>query len=300
MNEFYTDAAYFSRRCIALLHPKMEKNAVYDSVLYFAFCIERLFKGVLWDIEPRMVLENDKEENCFAVIHRHALLTSVAENIDKSLKGEKPNHNTITFKEAMLKAKNFSQVTHDNIGVLMKLSDYRGVLAHRVLSLFHENEARRFVLRYFQPIVGGLLQERRLDEQSFFGNDGSRIAEYASTIEQEDNFADKMEALLDTHRQIWAERKDNNVFIDKAARLTAITEKDKRHSEYSHHLTSCPACKNDAFARFEADWEVEGSSGEGWFTGVYAAGFSCEYCDLTLDEYEQFDYFKLNDLVGNE
>ena len=74
MNTFYQDAAYFSRRCVALLDPAMSQDAVYDCVLYFAFCMERLFKGVLWDIDPRMVLEDGREENCFAVLHRKVLL----------------------------------------------------------------------------------------------------------------------------------------------------------------------------------------------------------------------------------
>ena len=135
MNEYFQDAAYFSSRCRQILDPAMSKDAIFDAILYFAFCAERLFKGVLLDIDPRMTLENSKEDNCFAVLYRELLIPSFATTIDKSLKGERPNNNTITFKEAMLKVKNFSQVTHDNIGILTQLSDYRGILAHRPLSL---------------------------------------------------------------------------------------------------------------------------------------------------------------------
>ena len=300
MNEYYQDAAYFSRRCVESLDPAMSIDAIYDSVLHFAFCVERLFKGVLWDIDPRMVLEDSKEANSFAVLHRVVLLPSVAASIDKSLKGKKPNHNTITFKEAMLKAKNFSQVTHDHIGILTQLSDYRGILAHRVLSLLDEAAARRFALRYFQPIVGQFVQEHNLSQESFFGNDEPTVAGYASSIEKEGKLVTNMEAMLETHRQAWEAHEADNEFIDKAQRLTALTLKDEKHSDYCHRLTTCPACENDATIRIETDWDVEGSRGEGWITGVYASGLGCEYCDLVLDEYEQIDYFKLNDFLNDD
>ena len=79
----------------------------------------------------------------------------------------------------MLKAKNFSQVTHDNMGILTQLSDYRGILAHRLLSLLDEAAARRFSLRYFQPLVGRFVQEHKLDKETFFGNTEPTIAGYA-------------------------------------------------------------------------------------------------------------------------
>lgn len=300
MNEFYKDASYFSRRCVVLLDPGMKVDAIHDAVIHSAFCIERLFKGVLWDIDPRMVLEDSKEENAFAVLHRGKLIPSVAASIDKSLKNEKPNHNTITFKEAMLKAKSFSQATNDHIGILTQLSDYRGILAHRVLSSLDPNAARRFVLRYFQPIVTKFVKEHKLDAKAFFDKHETRLAEYAKAIEDRKKLDATMETLLDTHRKTWESRKTDKEFIDKASRLTQLALKDERTSDYWHRLSTCPACENDATVRFETDWDVEGSGGEGWITGVFAAGLSCEFCGLVLDDYEQIDFFKLNDLLRTD
>ncbi len=300
MNEFYQDAAYFSRRCVDLLAPAMSVEAVHDSVLHSAFCIERLFKGVLWDIDPRMVLEDSKEENAFAVLHRDKLIPTIAATIGKSLKNEKGNHNTITFKEAMLKAKNFSQVTHDHIGVLTQLSEYRGILAHRVLSILDVNAARRFTLRYFQPIVSLFVKEHKLDAKAFLGKHEERLAEYAKAIEDEEKLTAKMDSLLEAHRKAWEAQRADKAHIEKAKKQTDKLLKDERHGDYWHRLTTCPACENDAVVRIEADWDVEGSSGEGWMTGIYAAGLSCEYCGLVLDDYEQFDYFKLNELLRDD
>lgn len=292
MNEFYKDAAYFSSRCVPLLDPKMPMDNTIDSVLHFAFCAERLFKGVLWDIDQRLVLENSKDENCFAVLHRDKLIPTVEANL-----GDKVNRNTITFKEAMLKAKNFSQVTHDHLGVLTKLSDYRGILAHRFLSYLDPAEARRFTLKHFYPIVSGFITEHKLTETDFLPDRAAELKKFADDIAKEDRFSEKMEALLEQHLQEWEKRKDDAEFVDKARRLTEITLDDEQQGDHFHHVTTCPACEEDAAVRFEVDWDVEGSGGDAWITGVYAAGMYCEFCDLELNDYEQIDYFKLNEML---
>ncbi|QDT91745.1 hypothetical protein [Gimesia algae] len=299
MNEFYKDAAYFSARCTPRLSPEMQEDDTVDCVLYFAFCVERLFKGVLWDIDPRLIFENSKDENCFAMLHREKLIPSIESIIDKSLKGEKPNHNTITFKDAMLKAKNFSQVTHDRMGVLSKLSDYRGILAHRRLSSLDYAAARRFTVKYFYPIISAFVVEHKLKAEEFFLNREGDFREFAEEIKKEDQFSEKMEELIEERRENWESRKDNAEFVGKARRLTEATLKDEQQNNYFHQLTSCPACENDAAVRFEVDWESEGSGGEGYCTGVYAGSMICEYCGLELDEYEQIDHFKLNEMLND-
>jgi hypothetical protein len=278
----------------------MSVESVHDAVIYSAFCIERMFKGVLWEIDPRMVLEDSKEENAFAVLHREKLIPTIAANIDKSLKNEKANHNTITFKEAMLKAKNFSQVTHDHIALLSQLSDFRGILAHRVLSLLDMEAARRFTLRYFQPIVSQFVYEHNLNPTDFFDKHEQRLAEFSKAIEEEEKLTAKMYALIEAHIKEWEIKQKDNAHVEKAKKRTDKRLKDERHGDYWHRLTACPACGNDALLRLEAEWDVEGSSGEGWITGVYAAGLNCEFCGLNLDDHEQIDYFKLNELLSDE
>jgi hypothetical protein len=53
-----------------------------------------------------------------------------------------------------------------------------------------------------------------------------------------------------------------------------------------------------AIVCIEADWDVEGSAGDAIVTGVFVAGFECKFCGLTLDDYEQFDYFKMNEWLA--
>ena len=63
---------------------------------------------------------------------------------------------------------------------------------------------------------------------------------------------------------------------------------------------TCPACENVGLLWIEEDWEAGGTTGHGYLTGVYVAGFECRFCDLELNDFEEFDFLKLNERLSND
>ncbi|KAA0139150.1 hypothetical protein FYZ48_10930 [Gimesia chilikensis] len=299
MNEFYEDAAYFANRCVSHVAQNMPKDSVIDAGLYFAFCVERLFKGILWDIDKRSVLEDGKFENCIAVLYRDRLIPPALKNIEHQEKKKKTEYKTINFKEAMFRASNFSQITYERIGVFTKLFSYRGIIAHRTLNTLDTSSLRTLLQEHFQPIIRGYIDEHNLDEKEFFTDEEIKLSKLAKEISDSNSFESGMEKLLDKHRQIWAKRKENQDFLDKAKQITEINLKDEEEGTYFHESTECPACGNVSSAECTLEWEYEGPIYGSHIVGAYVSGLKCEYCDLVLDDYEQFDYLRSKKLLSD-
>ena len=160
MNDFFEGAVYNFRRASGLIKPKMRREEIEDAVLFFAFGVERVFKGIAHDINPMFVYESDGFDNMLSVLYREHLVephrTKVQRNASKS---PGPNHNLLPFKASMLRAARFSKTVEDNIGAFTKLSDYRGIVAHRPLSQLDYAGAQRFLQRLFFTIVSAFSAE---------------------------------------------------------------------------------------------------------------------------------------------
>ena len=303
MNDFFEGAVYNFRRASGLIKPKMRREEIEDAVLFFAFGVERVFKGIAHDINPMFVYESDGFDNMLSVLYREHLVephrTKVQRNASKS---PGPNHNLLPFKASMLRAARFSKTVEDNIGAFTKLSDYRGIVAHRPLSQLDYAGAQRFLQRLFFTIVSAFSAEVKLPLKDCLGLAEVDLEALRKKIVAEDKFIEKFEELLEHHREEWEKLKNDNAHVQKAKRETAAAynKRDHRWHEIVREEYTCPACENPGIISIEADWDCEGSRGDAWITGIYVAGFECLYCGLQLDDYEQFDYLKMNEYLSGE
>jgi hypothetical protein len=303
VNEFLEDAAYNFRRASGLIKPKMKREEIEDAVVLFAFGVERVFKGIAHDINPMFVYENDSFDNMLSVLYRECLVEPHKGKVEKdAAKSPGPNHNLLPFKASMLRAARFSKTVEDNIGAFTKLSDYRGVVAHRPLSKLDYQAAQRFLQRLFFSIVSAFSGEVTLPLRDCLALAEVDLEALGKKIVAEDQFIEKLEQLLEDHREQWETLKDDKSHVQKAKRDTAnaFTKRDYRWHDVVREEYTCPACENPGIISVEADWDCEGSRGDAWITGIYVSGFECLYCGLQLDDYEQFDYLKMNEYLSGE
>ena len=116
MNEFFENAVYNFSRASGLIKPKMQREEIEDAVVFFAFGVERVFKGIAHDINPMFVYESDSFDNMLSVLYREHLVEPHRTKVEKDAsKSPGPNHNLLPFKASMLRAARFSKTVEDNI-----------------------------------------------------------------------------------------------------------------------------------------------------------------------------------------
>jgi hypothetical protein len=303
MNEYLENALHHLRRASALLADNMTEDDVHDAVIQFGFGIEKLCKSILFGVNPVYLLESPGFDNSINVFYSDKMIPSVRAKSEKeSGKKDGMNRNVIPLQASMLRAAKFSQGIEDNIGVFTKLADMRGTVAHRVLSQLNTADAQRFLLRLFHPIVTRLAAELGFSADQCFHNNAKAelLATMSQKLTKEENLKEKMEALLSKHYEEWLARKGDLAFVDKAKRETSAALANGRRSDPQARDQCCPACQNEAIMFVEADWDVEGASGEGYITGVYVAGLECKFCGLEVYDFEETDYLKLNEYLRGD
>ena len=58
---------------------------------------------------------------------------------------------------------------------------------------------------------------------------------------------------------------------------------------------SCPACSNDALLTAEVDFDY--CEGQVHPVGVFVSGLRCLFCKLDIEDYDEIDHMKLNELI---
>ena len=247
MNEFFEDAVYNFRRASGLIKPNMKREEIEDAVVFFAFGVERIFKGVAHDINPMFVYENTNFDNMLSVLYRECLVEPHKSRVEKDAgKSPGPNHNLLPFKASMFRAARFSKTVEDNIGAFTKLSDYRGIVAHRPLSKLDYQAVQRFLQRLFFSIVSAFSGEVKLPLGDCLSLAEVDLEALGKKIVAEDQFIEQFEQLLEHHREQWEKLKDDKSHVQKAKRETAnaFTTRDNRLYDVSREEYTCPACEN--------------------------------------------------------
>ncbi|MCH8823028.1 MAG: hypothetical protein IH984_05915 [Planctomycetes bacterium] len=300
MNAFFTDATYNLNRAAALLDQKMDNDQVEDATMQFAFGIERIFKGIIHDVNPLLLLESAKIENAISVLYRDKMIPKHREKADKEARSKRINSRLLSFQGSMLRAAKFSNTTELNIGLLTKLSHYRGIIAHRKIAEFDHSYVKSLILRVFHPIVTSFAAEIGLDLDKCFATKSAQLYRISESLVKQANFQQSFTDLLKQHAKIWEQRSgDEN--------LVATTMKGTQSELVNYPIADtfveeypCPACENPSILFIDKDWDVDRTNGEAFVTGIYVSGLECRFCDLELNDYEQFDYLELNEWLVEE
>jgi hypothetical protein len=169
-NPYAIDAVRNLKRAAALISDEMTDEAVEDATLHFAFGVERCLKAIIYQVNPVFVLDNASFDNAAAALYRRHMAPKHREAADKeAAKGEGAHKSyVIAFAASLVRARKFSETAERNSGLLNKLSDFRGIFAHRPLNQISYSQVTIFLGRVFQPIVKELREELRLDVEEIF------------------------------------------------------------------------------------------------------------------------------------
>jgi len=285
---FLDEAIEDLSRAADVIDKQMTDEQIFDSALFFAFGVERLFKAMLVEVNPLYILDDPSFENSMEVLHSKRLHQPTLK------KKQLPNRNVLTFTSAMLRAAHLCKTVHAHQGALGKLNDIRGVLVHGCRCDLNSDEVKRFLGRTFFPLVSALAVECKFELKKVVGSRKDALDKLSKRLLREEAVGEIVETLLDKHRLEWESKKDDDLNRSLAERLTKnLLDEEPSLLGRSTLDYACPACQEECVMYVEPEVEVE--DGAAVIKGSYVSGLSCLFCGLEINDGEQIDYLKLHE-----
>jgi hypothetical protein len=281
MNPYRTDAELFLKRSLDAIREDIDFPSLVGGLADLAFGLERVFKAILYDINPIYVLQDDSFKNSAAVFygprfsHASSSLTDVVTS--------KPNSDVISFRTALFRACLFSGQVAEHRGRLMAINNIRDTIAHRPLSELDEAKCRVSLLGDALAILKELEAGRYLDLKKLAGGRLTIIEKIA--IEYNTDIDARVVERLEHHRKLYKAKVKEYPDID-----AALGSRYKPGID-TGYLIECPACGNTAEVETDVDYDV--MDGEAVPVGEFVEHLHCKFCDLDVTDFEELEKMKI-------
>jgi len=276
MNIYLQDVPLFFQKAAKLISTSMSKIEIVEGGLFFSLGIERLLKGILFDINPIYVFKEQTFKNTAPILYKDKI---ISKNNEVS---EKPNSDVLTFKISLLWAKIFSKATENNSNLLFSLANFRDIIAHCPLTNLDFKKLEVLLMRDFYQVVEDYAREIGEKLSTFLGVEETRLYNLSNEIKAEQQFNKIITEKIQLHEKKWRENRQDSDYIKQAKDKT-----DAKSQEDGYKKVSCPACKNEALISIESVYDGD------ILTGEFISSLNCFYCELIIDTYEEFDFIGL-------
>jgi len=299
MNPYLEDAIACMKRASRHFSLDEKLDDLCDALIYYTFGLERLFKGILYEVNPLFILESPDFENAVRLVYRDRLIEKHRKQIDRDLKQAKNQDAKVhAFRASMFAAGKFSRTVDSHIGALVQLGEYRDMAAHRTFGEIPAKETWRLMRKTFYPIVAGIAEEFELKTLQFFLGHGEMFSlkSHAEEINSQDMTEQKVNERIEFHRRDWEKKKSDAVHVANAEQRTIAALKSAE-TYLPVYWTECPACGQKALMMAEVDGENEDGEFVPW--GVLVNSLECHYCGLSVRHFEELDVLNLEERVDN-
>jgi hypothetical protein len=279
MNSFYKDSHLLFKDLAKKISDKniTTDMDVINNVLLFALGIEKLLKGILYDINPIFILEESEFKNAFSVYHKNMLIPA---KIDTNDIRQKPNEDVIAFHNSVLRATLVNQAAFDHKNTLMRLKNARDIIVHSSFDNLNIDELKLFLNRDFYIILKSFSDELVWTEIHCFNNLHSKLALIASSLEED--IEKKIKLKLEAAFGVWNVTKNQN--LSRCKRDTRELLKDE-----NSFPTTCPCCKNNAVVLTKVIMDYNQFLKKEIQVGLDILELKCCYCTLIVEDYKELD-----------
>lgn len=290
-NEYFKDAATFLQLTASNIKDESLKTKTVESVLFFAFGMERILKGILFNLNPVYVYKNQEFKNTVSILYKDHLAENYKKNKEIS---DSPDADVLSFKLSLLRAKSISQTTEKYTSLLFALSNYRDIIAHNALSLLDINKLKKMLVRDFYPLLKDYSVELEIPLDKFVGPRERKLVQIS--VKNQECVEDKLKLKIDSHKAQWERVKSNSNFVSKMKFKTfQIVKSSDRNRESYYEVTPCPACDNDALLLVTIDYDY--SEGHVTPSGAFVSKLKCLFCHIVIEDYDEIDFLKLDALL---
>lgn len=285
MNDFYKDShVLFKDISKKIADKKLTTDMdVIQNVLFFAIGIEKLLKGILYSINPILILENSDFKNAFPVYYKDKLIPA---NINSKDIQNDPNGDVIAFHNSVLRAALVSQTAYDYKNTLMKLKSARDIIVHHNLDNVVIPELRLLLNRDFYVIVKSFSDELSWGELHCFNNLHSKLAMISSELQ--DNISEQVKLKLQAKLSAWNVSKGVTGTMERSKKITI----ELLQNEFSYP-TECPCCKNKAVVLTKPVLDYNPFLKQEIQVGLDLLKLNCGFCKLEVTEYTELDFLKV-------
>lgn len=280
-NKFYQHSyRHFQNVTDAIINDRFDNDYRVENVIVsFAIGIERLLKGLLFDINPIFICPINDEKITFAKITNLWIYENQA--INKKI--ENVNQDTIALKEAIYRASIFSNTVNKYKEMLSELKNARDIIMHHDYGMMNKPKIINLIKRDFYPFLKNFIDEHGLKNglNNFFKNKQPNLISISQTLQ--DDIKNKISLEIERARNIWQARKNNNSFNTK--KINQQTEATGRLND-NIFIVKCPCCNNQSllytiptkFMRLNTDNTYSEE-----IVDRTKQRLECEFCDLKLD-----------------
>lgn len=290
-NEYLNDAAVFLNKTASAIKENMADEILIDCILFFALGMERILKGILYNLNPIYVYKTQDFKNTVFLLYKNSLLENYAQNKEIS---KTPDADVLSFKLSLLRAKSISETTEKHTSLLFSLSNSRDIIAHSTISYLDLEKAKILLLRDFFPLVSSYSKELGLPVNFFIGKNEFELASISSNYQE--FIEDKINIKLEYHKKRWDQLKNVPGFLEKMKnKIDHALQSQSVNRDSYFEVAPCPACDNDSLLTVEIDFDY--SEGEVHPIGAFVSKLRCLFCKLKLEDYDEIDYLDLNNVL---
>ncbi len=277
-NEYLRDAGVLIRAA-QRQHIGSDGDTLVPPILLYALGIERVLKGVLHAVNPVYVYKEASFAHSITALYSHRILEGSAKS--KELAAS-PNHDTITFREALRRVALLSGVARHNSATLYRIASVRDTIAHCRLSDLDLGELVMLTYVASPQIITQFEDELALPRGALDGSKEESAIQREERMEAEA----RLDQRLHEHARRWASYHSSPEYKQLAEQKT-VQLSERREEGRFFVAFDCPACHNTALIHGEVDYDVV--DGEPAPQGTYPIGLECAFCDLRIEDTYELD-----------
>lgn len=279
MNKYFDDSKLFFRNSAKLVSENMDKADLVNTTMSFALAIERVLKGILFEVNPLYILMKSEFKNSIAAIYSQRIINSTREVTDS------PDGDVITYRNSLLRAEVISDFAHKNKSLLFYLSECRDIIAHNELDHLDLDKISLMMRKDFYTISRQVSDVTGTNLRSLLSQQDNRLSQISAELQ--DSIPEKVDILLANHQSKWEVLRATDGYVeDKDNTLAQILRTPNKFS------CECPACKKTAVLYTTPETEFNQYMNQEVVLGYFIKKLKCVYCKLDVTDYEHISYLE--------
>lgn len=285
MNNYHHDSGKFFKYVSIGIQKELDDFQVIQLTLNFALGVERLLKGILYDVNPTFILIEPGFRHSIQSLYSHKI---IEESKSSGELAANPNNDVITYRNSLLRAQHISKACFDHKNLLFSISNARDIIVHHELKNLDITKLREILQRDFYPFLKSVSSDLGIKQGHYFDGSHIKLARLSSSLQTD--LEKKIKLLLETHIGTWNVLKNRGGFIEDK---NSVTEEilTTSHKE----ATDCPACNNKAVIYLNPIEEFNPFEKKSIIIGYEVKKLKCQYCKLEIKDSSILDHLEIRD-----
>ncbi len=276
------------------------------AVTFFAFGLEKLFKGILYDINPAFTLQNLSFNNALFCLYKDKIkLRKVSKSsndksdynkyIERITDNNKKNNlcNTIGMSACIERMRLISHSVQKHEGDIYNIVNMRDDIAHCNTGIARDSisSIEDTLKRSFFVILKDIKDEFKEGHSlggtlGMFDNFTDQLAAISAPLQKK--LEDQVKLSITSRYESWNRNKGYPTY--KATENQRQVETDSLLASDETSRVKCPSCKSDAILYFQHKTEFNSIYQQEIIVGRENKKIECLFCELSFESPEEIGY----------